>query len=64
MKKLLPELMNDYRSDSFPRLMRKLPDLYDKLSVEEIAQLLASVTTAQAEKIAGKMAKEEMQRYE
>lgn len=44
--------------------MRKLPDLYDKLSVEEIAQLLASVTTAQAEKIAGKMAKEEMQRYE
>ena len=64
LKSIMVELVDDYRSDDFARLMRKLPGMYDTLSVEEMAQLMNQVDAAQADKIARRFAKEEIARSE
>lgn len=61
---ILPELAREFGSDDITKLMRKLPGLYDNMSIEEVVEVLSAVDKANAEKILRQMAKQEIERSE
>lgn len=61
---LLPEIMREYGSDDITKLMRKIPGIYDKMSIEEVTQILSSVDKANADKLLRSMARQEIARSE
>jgi len=61
---LLPELTKEYGSDDITKLMRKIPGIYDKMSIEEVVEVLTAVDKANADKLLRSMARQEIARSE
>jgi hypothetical protein len=61
---LLPELTKEYGSDDITKLMRKIPGIYDKMSIEEVVEVLTAVDKANADKLLRSMARQEIERSE
>jgi hypothetical protein len=61
---LLPELTREYGSDDITKLMRKIPGIYDKMSIEEVVEVLTAVDKANSDKLLRSMARQEIERSE
>ena len=60
----LDALVLDYGEDKTSAMLRKLPRVYDTLSIGDIQALITSGDEAQADKLLAKVAREELKRSE
>ena len=60
----LDQLIVDFGEDKTSIILRKLPRVYDTLSVGDIQALITSGDEAQADKLLAKVAREELRRSE
>lgn len=60
----LDQLVLDFGEDESSKILRRIPRVYDTLSIGDIEQLIMSGDEAQAKKVLTKIATEELKRSE